>query len=78
MGSASHNLATKLRLEPLGELGAQTACALLRAVVRGGRLHPGLAPEIRGPTVNTEKGERTPLHEVRELLAGVLGKRLPD
>ena len=45
------------RAEMMGMLGGELTNALLRAMARDGRLHPGLAPEIVGPTVNSEAGE---------------------
>ena len=67
-GSPSHSLATRLRLDLLAMLGVERACALLRLVTRHGRLHPGLAPKVEGPTVNSEKGAVTPAHELRRMI----------
>ena len=38
-------------------LGIQRCNALLRCMTRGGRLHPGMAPMVHGPIVNSEHGE---------------------
>lgn len=67
-GSPSHTLATKLRIDLVALLGVERACALLRLVTRHGRLHPGIAPKVEGPTVNSEKGGITPLEEVRRMI----------
>ena len=40
-----------------GAGGARRAAALLRALTRNGRLHPGLAPAVEGPVVASESGE---------------------
>ena len=40
-------------------LGARRCNALLRAMTRHGRLHPGLAPPVSGEVVNSERGEVT-------------------
>lgn len=67
-GSATHTVATKLRLSLIGQLGVEKSCALLRVVTRHGRLHPGIAPKIEGPVVNSEKSENTPPDEWRRLI----------
>lgn len=44
--------------------------ALLRAMTRHGRLRGnGLAPPVRGPVINSEASEATPIDEVRRLMA---------
>ena len=68
-GSASHNAASTLRLDLIAQIGVDEACALLRAMTRDGRLYPGTALPIEGPTVNSEKSEVTPAHELRRMLA---------
>ena len=69
VGSATHNMATKLRLDLMASVGADAACSLLRAITRGGRLHPGIAPSINGPIVNSEAAQYTPPDELQRMLA---------
>lgn len=69
LGSASHTVATKLRLDLIAELGVAKACALLRVVTRHGRVHPGLAPQVEGPAVNSEAWELTPPAEVDRMMS---------
>ena len=63
-----------MRAELLGMLGADAslANAALRAATRDGRLHPGLAPPVSGPTVNSEAKERTPPAEIARMMNGLL------
>ena len=67
-GSPSHNAATKLRLTLISDLGVEKACALLRVVTRHARLHPGIAPRVEGPVVNSEAWQETPPDEWRRLV----------
>jgi hypothetical protein len=53
-------------LQCLGE--AERANALLRVLVRDGRLHPGLAPKLRGPVVGTDEVAFTPDDELRTMV----------
>jgi hypothetical protein len=44
------------------------AGAVLRLATRHGRLHPGIAPKVAGPVVNSEAWELTPPDELRRML----------
>ena len=68
MGSPGHNVATKLRLDLITDLGVECTCALLRVVTRHGRLHPGIAPKVEGPIVNSEASDYTPKDELKRML----------
>ena len=68
IGSPGHNLASTLRLDLIADLGVACTCALLRLVTRHGRLHPGMAPKVEGPSVNSEAWEHTPPEELRRML----------
>ena len=68
LGSASHTAAVKLRLDLMAQFGGAVTNALLRAMTRHGRLHPGLAPTIEGPTVNSEKSQLTPPDELARMM----------
>ena len=60
-----------MRQQLLGLLKTERrVAALLHAISRDGRLAtPGLAPPIRGPIVNSEANEVTPVREVARLMA---------
>lgn len=66
VGSESHTVATKLRLDLIAELGVERACALLRVVTRHGRLR--LALRVEGPVVNSEAWQQTPEDELERML----------
>ena len=68
LGSPGHTVATRLRIDLVAEMGIERACALLRVVTRHGRLHPGLAPRIDGPLVNSEACQYTSNEEWRRML----------
>jgi predicted NAD/FAD-binding protein len=53
---------------------AERANALLRAMTRDGRLHPGRAPPLKGPVVGTDELEVTPAwaDEVEQMVTGKL------
>jgi len=76
-GSPTYTLAAKVRLELLSSVGLKSTCALLRAMTRHGRLHPGIAPPVTGPVVNSEKAQSTPSEELHRLMTsdGVLDGR---
>ena len=61
--------ARRLRSELMAILGTPRANALLRCISRDGRLHPGLAPAVEGPIVNSEKEQYTPRDEAERLWA---------
>ena len=63
-----HTVATKLRLTTISQIGVTATCAVLRITTRHGRLCPGLAPKIEGPTVNSEKSESTPPAEMARMM----------
>ena len=68
-GSAARRHATRTRAELIALLGsASLANALLRAMTRDGRLHPGLAPSVGERVVNSEAGQISPLEEYHEAL----------
>ena len=69
LGSPGHKVATTLRLDLVAEIGVEKACALLRVVTRHGRLHPGIAPKVEGPVINSEKWELTPEAELQRMLS---------
>eukprot|EP00966_Prymnesium_polylepis_P317613 7337819-Prymnesium_polylepis.1 len=58
-----------MRLELLVQFGEKKTNALLRLATRHGRLHPGLAPQLDGPVVNSEGGEFTPPDELARMMA---------
>ena len=58
-------------------LGARRCNALLRAMTRHGRLHPGLAPPVSGAVVNSERGELTSLATYEALVYGACGVEQP-
>jgi len=63
-------LATGIRRQALALLRCpKKVNALLRSMSHDGRLFPGLAPKVHGPTVNSEKGGVTPQEDVRKLMA---------
>ena len=58
-------------------LGADRSNALLRLMTRDGRLHPGLAPVVSGPVVNSEAGHHTPPDELKRMHAIAAGASIP-
>lgn len=68
-GSATYFLATTLRCALLSQFGVDGTCALLRAMTRHGRLHPG-PPEVGGAdeVVNSEAKQVTPPDQVARML----------
>jgi hypothetical protein len=59
-----------MRMQLLATLGSSDrANALLRLMTSAGRLSVGVAPALRGPRVNSERGETTPGIEAARLLA---------
>ena len=67
VGSPARERANAIRSHMITIVGAARANALLRTMARHGRLYPGLAPELRGPTVGTDDFQTTPMHEVRRM-----------
>ena len=62
----------RIRSELMSVLGAAGANALLRLMVRDGRLFPGLAPKLDpNDYVNSEASQLTPNEEVAQWFAGV-------
>ena len=61
--------AAQLREHMVNLLGAPRANALLRAMTRDGRLHPGLAPKLKGKVTGTEEQQLTPTEDLRRLKA---------
>ena len=59
-------------------LDAPRANALLRCMTCDGRLHPGLAPPLRGAVTGTEERLVTPPEEVREVRGKMLMKMVED
>lgn len=57
-------------------LGVRRANALLRAMTRDGRLHPGLAPPVTGEVISSEEGQLTPAGEYARLVCDSDGARL--
>ena len=53
VNSAEHLFATQLRFKLVATLGLEQGNALLRAMARDGRLHPGLAPKVGKDAVST-------------------------
>jgi hypothetical protein len=75
-GSRPRSQAEQVRSHFVSMLGAPRANALLRAITRGGRMHPGLAPRIRGTVVGTEETQVTPAEKVREVRGKLLHKMI--
>ena len=70
-GSGGHSKAAGVRKHLLTVLDtAARANALLRAMTRDARLHPGLAPPLDGPVVGTDEAQLTPADEVERMVAG--------
>jgi len=72
-GTRPRDVADRLRAELAGVLGGGAAVrALLAAMTRDGRLHPGLAPPVEGPVVSGEMGRGefkvTPPEELARML----------
>ena len=68
--NASLALAVQMRMQLIATLGSSArANALLRLMTSAGRLSIGKAPALRGPRVNSERGQSTPEREVARLLA---------
>ena len=65
----AHLSATQLRFRLIANVGARHANALLRAITRHGRLLPGFAPKVEGPTVSAMDRQQTPLPELRRIMA---------
>ena len=62
----------RMRCELMSVLGAKGANALLRLIVRDGRLYPGLAPQTNPDDyVNSEASQLTPNEEVEQWFSGV-------
>ena len=55
VNSEEHLFATQLRFKLVATLGLEQGNALLRAMARDGRLHPGLAPPLGKAVVGTEE-----------------------
>jgi len=73
--SGGRERALGVRKHLLSVMGtAERANALLRAMTRDGRLHPGLAPPLKGPVVGTDELEVTPAwaDEVEQMVTGKL------
>lgn len=62
--------AQQIRSHLLTVLGARRAGALLRAMTRDGRLHPGLAPRLAGAIVGTEETHLSSFRELRAMADG--------
>ena len=80
VASLAHRHATRTRLELIALLGsAAKANALLRAMTRDGRLHPGLTPPLGERVVNSERGQLSSLEDYNEALlaTGVAPESVP-
>ena len=68
-GSLAHRHEMRTRSELIALLGSgRKANALLRAMTRDGRLHPGLTPPLGTRVVNSERGQVSSLEEYNEAL----------
>ena len=66
VGSPVRELAYQVRAHMMTVLGTKRAAAVLRGLARDGRLHPGLAPALRGDVVGTDEHQFTPKDELRQ------------
>ena len=71
-------LAIELRATLVSQFGVDGACALLRAVTRHGRLHPGLAPPDDPEMINSEAKQVTPLDAMPEDVATMIADCTSD